>query len=117
MSLTDRLQAFLPTIPVDASSFGLWLHQSLPAFTQDVEQTSEGLEYLCAADVMRTDDDIVGAKTGTTPDFAVAIKYTSDLLRAAPDRPWCTDVPTVPCAEVRRISEMMRHKLTEQGWT
>nr|XP_031861175.1 uncharacterized protein CI109_003536 [Kwoniella shandongensis]KAA5528247.1 hypothetical protein CI109_003536 [Kwoniella shandongensis] len=53
-----QMESFVPTIPVDASSFALWIHQSLPSFCTDIEQVSSGIDELCAADVMRTDDDI-----------------------------------------------------------
>ncbi|ORY20600.1 Rad17 cell cycle checkpoint protein-domain-containing protein [Naematelia encephala] len=53
-----QMEAFLPTIPVDASSFALWVHQSFPSFCTDIEQTSNYLDELCFADVLRTDDDI-----------------------------------------------------------
>ncbi|OCF36625.1 hypothetical protein I316_01877 [Kwoniella heveanensis BCC8398] len=56
-SLT-QMESFIPSVPVDASSFALWIHQSFPEFCQDIEQTSTGLDALCSADIMRTDDDI-----------------------------------------------------------
>ncbi|WVQ78580.1 hypothetical protein IAT38_000666 [Cryptococcus sp. DSM 104549] len=53
-----RMETFMPTIPVDASSFALWAHQSFPSFCNQIEEVSAGMDELCAADVMRTDDDI-----------------------------------------------------------
>lgn len=58
-ALTKREQTFVPTVPIDASSFALWIHQSLPSFCTEVEQVSEAVDDLCRADIMRTDDDIV----------------------------------------------------------
>ncbi|WVF71982.1 hypothetical protein IAT40_006793 [Kwoniella sp. CBS 6097] len=56
-SLT-QMESFIPSVPIDASSFALWVHQSFPDFCQNVEQVSRGLDELCSADIMRTDDDI-----------------------------------------------------------
>ncbi|RSH93942.1 Cell cycle checkpoint protein rad17 [Saitozyma podzolica] len=53
-----QMEAFVPTVPVDASSFALWIHQSLPSFCTEIEQASEAVDDLCRADIMRTDDDI-----------------------------------------------------------
>ncbi|WVQ69872.1 uncharacterized protein L199_008094 [Kwoniella botswanensis] len=53
-----QIESFIPTIPVDASSFALWMHQSFPNYCNEIEQVSAGLDELCSADVMRTDDDI-----------------------------------------------------------
>ncbi|KAK8869618.1 hypothetical protein IAR55_000185 [Kwoniella newhampshirensis] len=53
-----QMESFIPTIPVDASSFALWIHQSFPAFCTEIEQVSAGVDQLCAADVMRTEDDM-----------------------------------------------------------
>ncbi|WVR05388.1 hypothetical protein IAU60_002402 [Kwoniella sp. DSM 27419] len=61
-SLT-QMEAFIPSIPVDASSFTLWLHQSFPSFCENVEQVATGLDDLCTADVMRTDDDLWQSST------------------------------------------------------
>ncbi|WRT67333.1 uncharacterized protein IL334_004303 [Kwoniella shivajii] len=58
-----QMEAFIPTIPVDASSFALWIHQSFPNYCQEIEQVSLGLDELCAADIMRTDDDIWQSST------------------------------------------------------
>jgi cell cycle checkpoint protein len=57
--LIPDLQSFVPSIPIDASSFALWIHQSLPAFCTDIEQISNALDSLCGSDIMRTDDDVV----------------------------------------------------------
>lgn len=57
--LTEQKKDFIPSIPIDSSSFALWIHQTFPSFCTDVEQVAEGMDYLCLADVMRTDDDIV----------------------------------------------------------
>lgn len=56
-------QTFLPTIPVDSSSFALWIHQSLPSFCNEVEEVSFALDDFCCADIMRTDDDIVSSES------------------------------------------------------
>ncbi|KAK6903145.1 hypothetical protein I203_108408 [Kwoniella mangroviensis CBS 8507] len=53
-----QIESFIPTIPVDASSFALWIHQSFPYYCNEIEEVSTGLDELCSADVMRTDDDI-----------------------------------------------------------
>ncbi|EIW70024.1 hypothetical protein TREMEDRAFT_30228, partial [Tremella mesenterica DSM 1558] len=53
-----QAENFLPTISVDASTFSLWLHQSLPSFCTDIDQVAEAYDDLCRADMMRTDDDI-----------------------------------------------------------
>ncbi|KIY34336.1 cell cycle checkpoint protein [Cryptococcus gattii E566] len=53
-----QMEDFIPSIPIDSSSFALWIHQTFPSFCTDVEQVAEGMDYLCLADVMRTDDDI-----------------------------------------------------------
>ncbi|WWC69257.1 uncharacterized protein I206_103195 [Kwoniella pini CBS 10737] len=53
-----QVESFIPTIPIDASSFALWLHQSFPNYCSDIEEVSAGLDELCSADIMRTDDDI-----------------------------------------------------------
>ncbi|OWZ74153.1 hypothetical protein AYX14_00374 [Cryptococcus neoformans] len=53
-----QMEDFIPSIPIDASSFALWTHQTFPSFCSDIEQVAEGMDYLCVADVMRTDDDI-----------------------------------------------------------
>jgi cell cycle checkpoint protein len=52
-------QTFIPTIPLDASSFALWIHQSLPSFCSKIEEVADAVDHLCRADIMRTDDDIV----------------------------------------------------------
>ncbi|ODO10847.1 hypothetical protein I350_01446 [Cryptococcus amylolentus CBS 6273] len=53
-----QMETFIPSIPLDASSFALWVHQSLPSFCEEIEQVSQGLDYLVESDAMRTDDDI-----------------------------------------------------------
>ncbi|WVQ71805.1 hypothetical protein IAR50_001347 [Cryptococcus sp. DSM 104548] len=53
-----QMETFIPSIPLDASSFALWVHQSLPSFCEEIEQVSQGLDYLVESDIMRTDDDI-----------------------------------------------------------
>jgi cell cycle checkpoint protein len=52
----------MPTIPIDASSFALWIHQSLPAFCTEIDQVSLALDDMCGADIMRTDDDMVSKR-------------------------------------------------------
>jgi len=52
-------QSFLPTIPVDASSFSLWIHQNLPTFCDEIEEFAFAVDGFCDADIMKTDDDIV----------------------------------------------------------
>ncbi|WWC89761.1 uncharacterized protein L201_004687 [Kwoniella dendrophila CBS 6074] len=58
-----QIEPFIPTVPVDASSFALWLHQSFPNYCKEVEEVSAGLDELCTADIMRTDDDIWQSST------------------------------------------------------
>ncbi|ORX33735.1 Rad17 cell cycle checkpoint protein-domain-containing protein [Kockovaella imperatae] len=58
-----QIEAFIPTIPVDTSSFALWVHQSLPAYCTDVDQVGAALDDLCSADVMRTEEDIWQSST------------------------------------------------------
>ncbi|WVN86688.1 uncharacterized protein L203_101860 [Cryptococcus depauperatus CBS 7841] len=53
-----QLDQFIPSIPIDASSFALWVHQSFPSFCDNIEQVSKGMDELCSADIMRTDNDI-----------------------------------------------------------
>jgi cell cycle checkpoint protein len=60
--MADRFtQSYIPTIPIDASSFALWIHQNLHSFCTVVEQVAEGIDDLCRSDIMRTDDDFVRA--------------------------------------------------------
>ncbi|WVQ98933.1 hypothetical protein IAU59_006065 [Kwoniella sp. CBS 9459] len=61
-SLT-QMETFIPSVPVDASTFALWIHQSFPEFCEDIEQVSAGIDELCSADIMRTDDDIWQSST------------------------------------------------------
>ncbi|WWC60908.1 uncharacterized protein I303_103484 [Kwoniella dejecticola CBS 10117] len=58
-----QMETFIPTIPIDASSFALWLHQSVPNYCNEIEEVSAGLDALCSADIMRTDDDIWQSST------------------------------------------------------
>ncbi|KAK4685335.1 cell cycle checkpoint protein, partial [Tremellales sp. Uapishka_1] len=51
------METFIPTIPVDASSFALWIHQSIYSFCNDIEEASMAADNICSADIMRTDDD------------------------------------------------------------
>lgn len=67
----------MPTVPVDASSFALWIHQSLPSFCTEVEQVSEAIDDLCRADIMRTDDDIVRYPAATFWDDALTAQWQS----------------------------------------
>ncbi|KAL7424215.1 RFC checkpoint protein Rad17 [Cryptotrichosporon argae] len=53
-----QMEAFIPTIPVDASTFALWIHQNFPGFCIEIEQAADAMDRFCDADVMRTDDDI-----------------------------------------------------------
>ncbi|TXT13660.1 hypothetical protein VHUM_01027 [Vanrija humicola] len=53
-----QMEAFTGTIPIDASTFALWIHSNIPSFCGEVDEMSEILDSFCAADVMRTDDDI-----------------------------------------------------------
>lgn len=61
-SLID-VQPFLATIPLDTSSFALWLHENVPKFTSTVDEASAAIEDLCRADIMKADDDIVRAES------------------------------------------------------
>ncbi|WVW82874.1 hypothetical protein I302_104886 [Kwoniella bestiolae CBS 10118] len=58
-----QIESFIPTIPIDASSFALWIHQSFLNYCNEIEEVSAGLDELCSADVMRTDDDIWQSST------------------------------------------------------
>ncbi|BEJ12354.1 hypothetical protein CspHIS471_0208140 [Cutaneotrichosporon sp. HIS471] len=53
-----QMNAFVPTIPVDASTFALWIHQNVPSFCTEIEELSAILDDFCVADLMRTEDDI-----------------------------------------------------------
>jgi len=44
---------------VDASTFALWIHHNIPQFCNDVEQLAAIMDDFGAADLMRTDEDIV----------------------------------------------------------
>jgi cell cycle checkpoint protein len=56
-------QEFIPTVPVDASTLALWIHHNIPQYCDDIEQLGAILDDFGAADVMRTDDDIVSWKS------------------------------------------------------
>lgn len=47
---------------MDASTFALWLHSNIPKFCDEIEEFSTILDEFGSADLMRTDDDIVGWK-------------------------------------------------------
>ncbi|CAK9784093.1 hypothetical protein CC85DRAFT_268159 [Cutaneotrichosporon oleaginosum] len=53
-----QMEVLTPTIPVDASTFALWIHQNVPSFCTEIEQLSAILDDFCFADLMRTEDDI-----------------------------------------------------------
>ncbi|GMK55142.1 hypothetical protein CspeluHIS016_0201980 [Cutaneotrichosporon spelunceum] len=53
-----QMDAFVPTIPVDASTFALWIHQNVTSFCTEIEQLSAILDGFCVADLMRTEDDV-----------------------------------------------------------
>ena len=95
-------KGFLPTIPLDASSFALWLHQNVLSFCSDVEQAGEAIEHICLADNMRTDDDIVIEITAHSEgrSSAVAIEPASDCVRFACLNPGHSYVPTQSCCQV-----------------
>lgn len=54
-----RIQAFLPSIPVDTSTFALWVHQNLPGFCSEIDQVAAINDLFCDADLMKTESDIV----------------------------------------------------------
>lgn len=55
------IQALIASVPVDTATFTLWIHQNLPSFCSDVEEVEEAYDDICRADLMRADDDLVGA--------------------------------------------------------
>ena len=79
-------------IPVDASSFALWLHQNAPNNCEEIEEAVALLDDLGAADIMKTDDDIVSpprvsfVELHSDADNTVAEQYPSYSLRSAHQR-------------------------------
>ena len=80
--LTARVQSFIPTIPVDASSFALWIHQSFPSFCAVVSEVSVAADALCTADVIRSEDDIVSSQPGDLGMFSLDSDKRSSGSRA-----------------------------------
>jgi cell cycle checkpoint protein len=87
-------QEFIPTIPVDASTFALWIHHNVPQFCDEIEELSAILDDFGAADLMRTDDDIVReAPVSCWLTLLVAVEPSGYHIRAASD---CPRVPHGP---------------------
>jgi len=72
-----RGQDFIPTVPIDASSFTLWIQQSIPIFCSDVDQASVAGDEICQSDIMKTDDDVVSLSSPSGQELANIRKWQS----------------------------------------
>ena len=88
---------------MDASSFALWIHQNTPTFCDDIEEFSLAVDGFCDADIMKTDDDVVGRSSALQADEEVAVKFASDSICAASDRQRSSDGSSDPCAKVSSV--------------
>ena len=55
-------QELLSSAPLDTASFMLWVHQNMPQFCREIDETDQCLEAICDADRMKTDDDLVSGR-------------------------------------------------------
>lgn len=105
--MPDTEQAFLPTIPIDTSSFALWLHENAPKFVNSIDESAEVVEDLCRADIMKSDDDIV-SETDPVRDqmliHAVAIEPTGYCIRPQLDHPRHPHGSALPSSQVRPLN-------------